>query len=264
MNTVTEWLVDVRAVTLRNITRYRRTPDLLVWGMAQPLMFVLLFSQVLGGAIEVPGQDYVSFLMAGIFVQTMVFGGTFSGVLMAEDRKKGLVDRFRTLPMAPSAVLVGRTLGDVVLSSLTLLVMVLAGLAVGWRFDNGLLGLVAGLALLLVFSWSFAWVLVWLGLIVKSPEALNSASFMVLFPLSFLSNGFVPAETMPKVLETFANYNPVSALVQATRELFGNTGGAPAPDVWTMQNPVVTVLIGCVVMVAVFGTAATLRFTKAE
>ncbi len=258
------WLTDVRAVTLRNITRYRRTPDLLVWGTAQPLMFVLLFSQVLGGAIQIPGQDYTSFLMAGIFVQTMIFGGTFSGILMAEDRKKGIVDRFRTLPMAPSAVLVGRTLGDLVLSALTLVVMVLAGLAVGWRFDNGFLGLLGGLGLLLLFSWSFAWVLVWLGLIVKSPEALNSASFMILFPLSFLSNGFVPAETMPKALETFANYNPVSALVQATREFFGNTGGAPVPDVWTMQNPVLTVLLGCVVMVAVFATAATLRFRRVE
>jgi ABC-2 type transport system permease protein len=262
MSTVTYWFTDVRAVTLRNITRYRRTPDLLVWGTAQPLMFVLLFSQVLGGAIQVPGQNYTSFLMAGIFVQTMVFGSTFSGILMAEDRKKGLIDRFRTLPMAPSAVLVGRTLGDLVLSTATLVVMVLAGLAVGWRFDNGIPGLLGGLGLLLVFSWSFAWVLVWLGLIVKSPEALNSASFMILFPLSFLSNGFVPAETMPAALETFANWNPVSALVQATRELFGNTGGAPVPDVWTMQHPVLTVLIGCAVMVAVFATAATRRFRR--
>jgi len=194
----------------------------------------------------------------------MVFGSTFSGILMAEDRKKGLIDRFRTLPMAPSAVLVGRTIGDLILSTATLVVMVLAGLAVGWRFDNGFLGLLGGLGLLLLFSWSFAWVMVWLGLIVKSPEALNSASFMILFPLSFLSNGFVPAETMPRPLEVFANWNPVSALVQGTRELFGNTGGAPVPDVWTMQHPVPTVLIGCIILVGVFATAATVKFRRSE
>lgn len=194
----------------------------------------------------------------------MVFSSTFSGILMAEDRKKGLIDRFRTLPMAPSAVLVGRTLGDLVLSTATLVVMVLAGLTVGWRFGNGIAGLLGGLGLLLLFSWSFAWVMVWLGLIVKSPEALNSVSFMILFPLSFLSNGFVPAETMPRALETFATWNPVSALVQGTRELFGNTGGAPVPDVWTMQHPVVRVLLGCALMVTIVATTATLRFRRAE
>lgn len=264
MTTLRYWFIDVRAVTLRNLIHFRRTPDVLMWGMVQPIMFVLLFSQVFGGAIDVPGQDYTDFLMAGIFVQTVVFGSTFSGMFMSEDRKKGLIDRFKTLPMAPSAVLVGRTLADLVLNTLTLIVMVLTGFAVGWRFENGVGPFLAGMLLLLVFSWAFSWVMVLLGQLVRSPEVMNSATFMVLFPLTFLSNAFVPAETMPTALRVFAEWNPISALVQATRELFGNTGDAPAPDIWTMQNPVLAVIVATTLLVAVFAPLSVARFRRVE
>ena len=264
MSTLSNWFTDVRAVTLRNLIHFRRTPDVLMWGMVQPIMFVLLFSQVFGGAIQVPGQDYTDFLMAGIFVQTVVFGSTFSGMFMSEDRKKGLIDRFKTLPMAPSAVLVARTLADLVLNTLTLIVMVLSGVAVGWRFEDGVGRFLAGMGLLLLFSWAFSWVMVLLGQVVRSPEVMNSATFMVLFPLTFLSNAFVPSETMPTALRVFAEWNPVSALVQATRELFGNTGDAPAPDIWTMQNPVLAVFAAAILLVTIFAPLSVIRFRRAE
>ncbi|RAV33663.1 ABC transporter [Corynebacterium heidelbergense] len=261
-NNVQHWLSDVRAITIRNLIRLKRNPDVITWGVLQPVMFVLLFSQVFGGAIQVPGADYTKFLMAGIFTQTVVFGSTFSGSFMAEDKKKGLLDRFKTLPIANSAVLVARTVADLVLNTLTLLVMVATGFLVGWRFEAGVGRFLAGILLLLAFSWAFSWVLVLLGLIVKSPEALNSAGFMVLFPLTFLSNAFVPAETMPTVLRVFAEWNPVSALVQASRELFGNTGGAPAPNTWAMQHPVLGVFAGIVLMTAIFAPLAVRRYAR--
>lgn len=211
-----------------------------------------------------PGQDYTDFLMAGIFVQTVVFGSTFSGMFMSEDRKKGLIDRFKTLPMAPSAVLVARTLADLVLNTLTLIVMVLSGIAVGWRFEDGVGRFLAGMGLLLLFSWAFSWVMVLLGQVVRSPEVMNSATFMVLFPLTFLSNAFVPSETMPTALRVFAEWNPVSALVQATRELFGNTGDAPAPDIWTMQNPVLAVFAATMLLVLIFAPLSVMKFRRAE
>ena len=259
---VADWFSDVGAIITRNMQAMRQTPDVLMWAMAQPIMFVLLFSQVYGGAIKVPGMNYTDFMMAGIFAQTMLFGSTFSGMFMAQDKKEGIIDRFRTLPMHNSAILFGRTLSDMVLNTITITVMVLCGFAVGWRFHNGIGSFLAGVVLLVLFSWAFSWVMVFLGLVVKAPEALNSASFMVLFPLSFVSNAFVPSDTLPTPLRIFAEWNPVSALVQAARVLFGNTGGAPAPDLWTMQHPVLAVSIGAAAIALIFAPLATLRFKK--
>ncbi|WP_018023514.1 ABC transporter permease [Corynebacterium ulceribovis] len=259
---VADWFSDVGAIITRNLQGMRQTPDVLIWAMAQPIMFVLLFSQVYGGAIKVPGMDYTDFLMAGIFAQTMLFGSTFSGMFMAQDKKEGIIDRFRTLPMHDSAILFARTISDMVLNAITITVMVLCGFAVGWRFHEGIGSFVAGIGLLLLFAWAFSWVMVFLGLIVRSPEALNSASFMVLFPLSFVSNAFVPSDTLPTALRIFAEWNPVSALVQAARVLFGNTGGTPAPDLWTMQHPVLAVLIGCVLVAGIFMPLSVLRFKR--
>ncbi|MDY3127189.1 MAG: ABC transporter permease [Corynebacterium sp.] len=254
---------DIRAVTIRNLIRYRREPETILFGIIQPIMFVILFSQVFGGAINVEGGDYTDFLMAGIFAQTMVFGATISGAVMATDKKDGLLDRFRTLPMNPAAVPIGRTLADVVLNAISLLVMILTGLAVGWRPGNSLGSTLAGIGLLVLFSWSFSWVMVWLGMMVKNSETMSSASFIVLFPLTFLSNAFVPSETMPKYFRIFAEWNPVSSLVQAIRELFGNMGTAPVPDVWTLQNPILAVLLGCVFFVVVFAPLAIGKYAKA-
>lgn len=256
------WFEDGWTVTKRNLTKIKRSPDMLVFAVLQPIMFVLLFSQVYGGAIAVEGTDYTQFLMAGIFAQTVVFGATFSGSAMAQDLKEGLIDRFRTLPMSASAVLVGRTNSDLALNGISMAIMMLTGLAVGWRVNSSPLEFLAGIGLLLLFSYAFSWVMALLGMSVKTPEVINNASFMILFPLTFISNAFVPSDTLPLVLRVFAEWNPVSSLVQAARELFGNVGSAPVPDIWTMQHPILTVLIGIAVMLVVFVPWAVNKYTR--
>ncbi len=251
-NPLALWYSDGWTVTKRNLIKIKRSPDMLVFAVLQPIMFVLLFSQVYAGAIQVKGTDYVQFLMAGIFAQTVVFGSTFSGSAMAQDLKDGIIDRFRSLPMSSSAVLIGRTNSDLVLNGISMVIMMGTGLAVGWRVNSSPLEFLGGVTLLLLFSYAFSWVMALLGMSVKTPEVINNASFMILFPLTFVSNAFVPSETLPTALRIFAEYNPVSSLVQAARELFGNVGSAPVPDIWTMQNPVLTVLIGIVIMLVVF------------
>ncbi|KTR07940.1 ABC transporter permease [Curtobacterium luteum] len=259
---VAVWFEDGWTITKRNVTKIKRSPDMLVFAVLQPIMFVLLFSQVYGGAIDVEGTDYTQFLMAGIFAQTVVFGATFSGSAMAQDLKEGLIDRFRTLPMSASAVLIGRTNSDLVLNGISMVIMMLTGLAVGWRVNSSPPEFLAGIALLLLFSYAFSWVMALLGMSVKTPEVINNASFMILFPLTFISNAFVPSDTLPLVLRVFAEWNPVSSLVQAARELFGNVGSAPVPDIWTMQHPVVTVLIGIALMLVVFVPWAVNKYTR--
>lgn len=251
-NPLSLWYSDGWTTTKRNLIKIKRTPDMLVFAVIQPIMFVLLFSQVYAGAIAVQGTDYVQFLMAGIFAQTVVFGSTFSGSAMAQDLKDGIIDRFRSLPMSSSAVLVGRTNGDLVLNTISMIIMMATGFLVGWRVNSSVGEFFAGLGLLLLFSYAFSWVMALLGMSVRSPEVINNASFIILFPITFISNAFVPIETLPDPLRVFAEFNPVSALVQAARELFGNEGSAPVPDVWTLQNPVATVLIGVVVLLVVF------------
>ncbi|ASD23215.1 MULTISPECIES: ABC transporter permease [Cryobacterium] len=251
-NPLSLWYSDGWTTTKRNLIKIKRTPDMLVFAVIQPIMFVLLFSQVYAGAIAVQGTDYVQFLMAGIFAQTVVFGSTFSGSAMAQDLKDGIIDRFRSLPMSSSAVLVGRTNGDLVLNTISMIIMMATGFLVGWRVNSSMGEFFAGLGLLLLFSYAFSWVMALLGMSVRSPEVINNASFIILFPITFISNAFVPIETLPDPLRVFAELNPVSALVQAARELFGNEGSAPVPDVWTLQNPVLTVLIGVVVLLVVF------------
>lgn len=251
-NPLSLWYSDGWTVTKRNLIKIKRSPDMLVFAVIQPIMFVLLFSQVYAGSISVEGTDYVQFLMAGIFAQTVVFGSTFSGAAMAQDLKEGIIDRFRSLPITSSAVLIGRTNSDLVLNSISMVIMMLTGLLVGWRVNSSVPEFLAGVGLLLLFSYSFSWVMALLGMSVKTPEVINNASFLILFPLTFISNAFVPSDTLPTPLRVFAEWNPVSSLVQAARELFGNEGTAPVPDIWTMQNPIITVLIGITVMLVVF------------
>ena len=258
------WLSDVSTVTWRNLIKFRRNPEILLFAVLQPIMFVLLFSQVYGGSIRIEGADYTDYLMAGIFGQTVLFGSTFSGYLMAQDLKEGMIDRFRTLPMADSAVLFGRTNADLVLNAVSMIIMMITGFVVGWRFHEGVLRLLGGVAILLLFSYAFSWVMVTLGIMVRTPEVINNASFMILFPLTFISNAFVQPSNMPAVLEFIANWNPVSALVQAARTLFGNVGTAPIPDTFPMQHPIITVLVGSVVMMAVFMPLAVARFRRAS
>ncbi|MCD9153241.1 ABC transporter permease [Aeromicrobium duanguangcaii] len=250
----------------RNLIKIKRVPEIMVFVLISPIMFVLLFAYVFGGAIDPGlGLDYKEFLIGGIFAQTVVFGATFSGAAMAEDMQKGFIDRFRSLPMSRSAVLVGRTGADVVYNVLSLIIMALTGLAVGWRAHEGLPKMMAGFGLLLAFAYAISWIMAWIGLIVPSVDVINNASFIVIMPLTFVSNAFVPLRDFPAFLKPFVEWNPVSAVTQAVRELFGNVPDrAPEPEAWSLQNPALYTLIWVVLIVAVFVPLSVRAYQKAS
>ena len=264
MTALLEAFGDAAVVTKRNLIKIKRVPDLLVFTTLSPIMFVLLFAYVFGSAIDVPGVGYREFLIAGIFAQTVVFGATFTGFSLAEDLQKGVIDRFRSLPMAPSAVLFGRTFSDVVNNVISLVVMALTGLVVGWRIRSSVLEAVAGFAVVLLFAYAISWVMAYVGLLVRTPEVVNNASFIVIFPLTFIANTFVPTNNLPGPLKAFADWNPVSSVTQAARELFGNTSPAfPAPDVWSLQHPIAYTLAWVVLILAVFIPLAVRQYRRA-
>jgi len=211
---------DALAVTKRNLLKYIRIPSLLVFSTIQPVMFVLLFAYVFGGAIKVPGVKYIDFLMPGIFVQTVAFGGVTTGIGLAEDMQRGLIDRFRTLPMSSSAVLTGRTIADLGRNLFTVAVMLAVGFAVGFRPGGTIFEFLLALLVLMGFSFAFSWVSAFIGLAVRSAEAAQSGGFIWLFPLTFASSAFVPVETMPSWLQGFAKHNPVSVVADSLRGLF--------------------------------------------
>ena len=223
-------LSDTWVLAKRSFLRILRAPDLILAFTVQPIMFVLLFVYVFGGAIETPGFDYVDFLMPGILVQTLSFGGFATALGLAEDLKKGLIDRFRSLPMSRAAVLAGRTLADIATNSISITVMLVVGVIAGFSFDAPLLHIVAGILLLLLFGYAFSWVFAFIGLTSSSPEAAQSLGFIVIFPLTFVSSAFVPVESMPGALQAFAEVNPFTIVVNAMRALFL---GAPAGNsIW--------------------------------
>jgi ABC transporter DrrB family efflux protein len=210
-------LADGLVLARRNLVQIPRIPELLVFATIQPVMFVLLFRYVFGGAIDVGGTSYVNFLMAGIFVQTVAFGSMTTGIGLAEDLQKGLVDRFRSLPMARSAVLTGRTIADLVRNMFVVAVMLVVGLLVGFRPEAGVTGWVAAIGLLLLLSFAFSWIGATIGLMVRSVEAVQSAGFIWLFPLTFASSAFVRTEDMPGWLQTFADHQPMTQVIDAVR-----------------------------------------------
>src|SRR3954464_3530678 len=254
MTSLSMAVADGLTITRRNLIKVKRVPDLIVFATLSPIMFVLLFRFVFGGAINVPGDiSYAEFLLPGIFAQTVVFGSTITGASLADDLQKGLIDRFRSLPMAHSAVLVGRTVADLGLNAISIVVMAVTGLLVGWRIHTSVLEAAGGFLVLLGFAYAMSWLMAMVGLTVRTPEVVQNASFIVIFPITFVANTFVPLETFPPVLRTFAEWNPLSSVVQAARNLFGNTvPGAPVPDVWSLQNPVLYTLLWVVVILAVF------------
>ena len=257
-------LTDGLIVAKRNLIKIKRVPELLVFTTLSPIMFVLLFAYVFGGAIAGGDpQQYREFLMAGIFAQTVIFGATTTGAGLADDVQKGIIDRFRSLPMAPSAVLTGRTVSDVVNNVIVLVVMSLTGLLVGWRINTSVGEALAGYLLLLLFAYAISWVMAFVGLLIPSVEVLNQASFIVIFPLTFLANTFVPLESLPGPLETFAAWNPVSAITQAARELFGNTALVAPSDAWPLQHPVVYTLVWVVIILVVFVPLTNLQYRRA-
>ena len=254
MSALAHTLSDSLVITRRNLIKVKRVPDLIVFATLSPIMFVLLFRYVFGGAITLPdGITYAEFLLPGIFAQTVVFGSTTTGASLADDLQKGLVDRFRSLPMSRSAVLIGRTVADLGLNAISIVVMALTGLLVGWRINSSVPEAIGGFLILLVFAFAVSWMMALVGLLVRTPEVVNNASFIVIFPLTFVANTFVPLESFPSVLRTFAEWNPVSTVVQAARDLFGNQpDSVPVADAWSLQNPVLYTLIWAAVILAVF------------
>jgi ABC-2 type transport system permease protein len=243
---------DGLVIAGRNLRRVPRIPELAIFAIIQSIVFVLLFAFVFGGAIPLPGGgSYREFLMPGIFVQTVFFASVTTAVGMTDDVNKGLLDRFRSLPMARSAVLSGRALADLVYNSGILLVLMISGFAVGWRVHTGILEFLAGTGLLLMVTFAMSWIGVWIGLKVPSVEVANQVGFTFIFPLTFLSNIFVPPETLPSWLQPVAAWNPCSALTAATRELWGNPNpylahGFPA------EHPILLTIGWTVVLLAVF------------
>ncbi len=254
---------DGVAIARRNVIKIVRVPEILFAVLITPLVFVVLFAYVFGSSIEIPGGSYREFLVGGTFALTLTFGATFTGAGLAEDMQKGIIDRVRSLPMSRSAVVFGRTASDVIYNALSLVIMGMAGLLVGWRIHNGFGEALAGFGLLLLFAYAISWVMAYVGLLVPSPEVVNNASFMVIFPMTFVANTFVPAENLPTALRVFAEWNPVSAVTHAARQLFGNIPpGTPEATVWPLQNAVLYTVLWSAIIIAVFAPLAIRRYIR--
>jgi ABC transporter DrrB family efflux protein len=247
-------LSDTIVLAARSLKRIPRQPDLLLGFTIQPVMFVLLFVYVFGGAIDTGPLDYVDFLIPGIIVQSMVFGGFVTALGLAEDLKKGLIDRFRSLPMWGPAVVAGRILADVGTNVIQLVIMFAVGILAGFRFDAGWGEIVAGLALLLLIGYAFSWVFAFIGITASSPEASNAYGFTILFPVTFVSSAFVPPDTMPNWLEPIAENNPFTTMVDAARALFVDTPAGN--DIWGA-------VAWSVAIIAVFSVLSVWRYRRA-
>jgi ABC-type multidrug transport system permease subunit len=253
---------DSSVVTWRNLMNIRRQPDLLLGATLQPIMFVLLFAYVFGGSLG--GADYREFLMGGIFAQTVAFNSAYTTIGFAADLQKGIIDRFRSLPMSRAAVLLGRTSSDLAVSALGLLVMSLCGLIVGWRIRGSVTDAVLGYLLLLLFSFTMSWVGALVGMAAGSVEVAQSAGFIWMFPVTFISSAFVSAASLPGPLRTIAEWNPVTAVADAARDLFHN----PSPGVlqrgtaWPAHHAGLYAMLWCIGILAVFTPLAVAKYRK--
>ncbi|MEX2315492.1 MAG: ABC transporter permease [Thermomicrobiales bacterium] len=249
---ISQAVSDGLVVAWRNLKRIPRIPELAIFAILQSIMFVLLFAFVFGGAIPLPdGGSYREFLMPGIFAQTIAFAAATTAIGMTDDIGKGIIDRFRSLPMARSAVLTGRVGADVVYNAGILIVLMLSGLAVGWRVHSNALDFFAGVGLLLLFALAMTTIGVWLGMQVPTVEVANQVAFTAIFPITFLSNVFVPPETLPSWLRPVAEWNPVSTLTASIRDLWGNPNplaGSGIPS----EQPILVTVVWVVIIVAIF------------
>jgi ABC transporter DrrB family efflux protein len=255
VSTIEYAVSDTLVLAKRSILRIRRQPDLLVGFTIQPIMFVVLFVYVFGGAIATPGfDDYTDFLMPGIIVQSMVFGGFVTALGLSEDLKKGLIDRFRSLPMWGPAVLTGRVFADIGTNAIQLAVMLVVGFLIGFRFAGPWAEILAGIVLLFLIGYAFSWVFAFIGLTASSPEAANAYGFTIIFPITFISSAFVPVDTMPSWLQPFAENNPFTTMVDAARALFLDVPAGN--DVWLA-------VVWCVGIIAVFAPLSAWRYRRA-
>ncbi len=249
-------------VVWRNLLHIRRMPEMLLDVTIQPVMFVLLFAFVFGGSISVPGTSYREFLLPGIMAQTMIFSSAVVAIGLTNDLEKGIVDRFKSLPMSRWAVLIGRSVSSLIHSSIGIVVMALTGLLIGWRVRNGVLNGTLGFLLLVLFGFSMIWLGIWVGSLLRSVEAVQGFMFTVMFPLTFVANTFAPPDSMPSWLRFIAEWNPVSALTAACRELWGNGSAATGDAALPLQHPVLASLIWSVVFTLVFAPLAMNAFRR--
>ncbi|WP_369233623.1 ABC transporter permease [Streptomyces sp. R21] len=270
MNPIGQSVRDSLVVAKRNLIRMSRIPEMVIFGLIQPIMFVVLFSYVFGGSMKIGGStsatDYRNFLMAGIFAQTVTFATAGAGAGIADDMHKGLIDRFRSLPMARGAVLTGRTLADLVQTALTLLVLAVVALMVGWRVgsdgDTNAVKVLGAFGLLLLSGYAFTWIGALIGLSVRTPEAATSGGLIWLFPVTFISNAFVDSSNMTPWLRHLADWNPFSATVQACRVLFANPGQSKSAA-WPMQHSIWASVIYSILITLIFRTLAVRKYRSA-
>ncbi|GIH89949.1 ABC transporter permease [Planobispora siamensis] len=264
MNALRTAVADGVTITRRNVLKIRRAPDLLGGVITLPIVIVLLFAYVFGSMIELPGMSYAEYLIPGIFVQSIVMSGQITGYTLTQDLQKGVFDRFRTLPMAPSAVLVGQTVGDIVMNVTSIATMALMGLVVGWRVHTAPHEAALGFLLLLLFAYAFSWVTATVALALRKPEVFNNIVTTVTMPLVFLSNAYVDTTRLPGPLQAVAEWNPVSVVIQAVRELFGNTSAAmPAPEAWPLRHAVPAAVLWSLLLLVVFAPLATRLYGRA-
>jgi ABC-2 type transport system permease protein/oleandomycin transport system permease protein len=245
---------DTLVLAERNLMRLPRQPDLLIGFTIQPIMFVLLFAYVFGGAIVTPGFDYIDFLIPGIIVQNVAFGGFVTALGLSEDLNKGLIDRFRSLPTSRASVLAGRTTADVVTNLLGIVILLGTGVIIGFSFETGVIESIGGVLLLLLFGFASSWIFAVIGMSVSSPEAANGIGFTLIFPITFISSAFVPVDSMPDALQWFAEINPVTIIVDAMRHLWLDT---PA------GNNVWGAVVWALALIAIFAPIAVSKYRKA-
>jgi ABC transporter DrrB family efflux protein len=248
----------------RGLWHMRRQPEALADATFQPVVFVLLFAFVFGGAIAAPGGSYREFLMGGIFAQSIVFGGSFGvAVGIASDRKNGATDRFRSLPIGRGVLLAGYAVANLIRAFLPMIVMSVCGLIIGWRIRGGLPDAIAAYALLAFFAFAMIWVGVLLGSILSSPEAVQGVAFVAIFPLTFVASTFVPVDSFPRGLKTVAEWNPVTTLAESLRNLFGNPTTPIGPgDAWSLQHPVLYTVLACAAIIAVCAPLAVRAYVR--
>ena len=254
---VREWLHDVVVLTRRNVVHIAREPMQLSDVTVQPILFTVLFTYVFGAGMSLPGGgSYKEFVLGGVLTLNLTTSTVGSAVGVSSDMKSGVIERFRTLPMSTTSVLVARTISDLVSGLLCALLVTAAGLAVGWRPHTNVAGVVGAFAVVLLFSYAISWTSVCFGLAGSGPEAVQATAFIVLFPLSFISNAFVATQGMPRWLQAFADWNPVSAVAAAVRELFSNPNPSAAVDAWPMQHPVLASVLWSVVIIGISAPTA--------
>lgn len=249
--TIGTWLRNVVVLTRRNLMHVRREPAQLSDATIQPVLFTVLFVYVFGSAMTITGGSYKDFAIGGLIAMNLTTAAVGTAVGLSSDLSTGVIDRFRTLPMSRSAVLVGRTLSDLLSSLLCASIVVLTGLVIGWRPDEGVAGVIGGLAVAVFFAWAISWLMACVGLLVSDPESAQGIGLILLFPAAFVSTSFVPTDGMPHVLRVIADWNPVSAVAGACRDLFGNPNPASASGAWPAQHPVLMSVLSAVVIIAI-------------